>query len=167
MKKSNKLLLGGFLTLLLFITAMHVSLYAKYKAGHYTIYNEEEDLTQLAMQQYPNILFVSVRNVSAGTVKFSDVAQVEKDTDDGLQYVQKGDTLQITGNVADEEFHSPATFYLPHNATLSLFNSSLSFVGGKNGIQNTPLIFLQKSQAVFPAEQGPTPPGSFAGCCVG
>ncbi|MDQ3279601.1 MAG: hypothetical protein M3Q06_14845 [Bacteroidota bacterium] len=153
MKKSNKLLLGGFLTLLLFITAIHVSLYAKFKAGNYTVFSAEDDLKALSMQQYPNILFVSIRNVPGCTVKFGDVAQVEKDNDDGLQYVQKGDTLHITGNSAQEEFQRTATFYLPHNATLSVFNSSLSFVGGEKLLQANPVIHLQKSHAVFTGER--------------
>jgi hypothetical protein len=155
MKKSNKLLLGGFLAFLLVLSAIHIALYAKYKAGDYTIYNAEDDLAQLSMQQFPNILFVSVRNVPGATVKFSDVAQVEKGKDDGVQYAQKGDTLQITGNADQSEFRRPVTFYLPYNATLSLHNSSLSFESGKKGFQNNPTIYLQKSHAVFPGEQTP------------
>ena len=40
MKKSNKLLWGGFLTVLLMIAGIHIALYAKYKNGNYTIYHQ-------------------------------------------------------------------------------------------------------------------------------
>src|SRR5829696_7722228 len=97
MKKSNKLLLAGFLAVVLLISAIHITLYAKYKAGDYTIYNPEDDLTAQSMQSFPNILFVSVQNVPLGNVKYHDVAQVEKGEEDDIQYVRKGDTLVITG----------------------------------------------------------------------
>lgn len=155
MKKSNKILLGGFLTLLLIFTAIHIALYAKYKSGDYTIYNAEDDLTGLSMQQFPNILFVSVHNIPGATVKFSNVAGVEKDKDDGIQYAQKGDTLQITGNGNQSEFNGPVTFFLPYNATLSLNNTSLSFENDKKGVQNNPVIYLQKSHAIFSGNQSP------------
>jgi hypothetical protein len=155
MKKSNKLLLGGFLTLLLIFAAIHIALYAKYKGGDYTIYNAEDDLARLSMQQFPNILFVSVRNVPGATVKFSDVAQVEKSEEDDIQYTRKGDTLQITGSSDQQEFSRPLTIFLPYNSTLSLQNSSLAFENGKKEAPNNPVIHLQKSEVFFPGEQNP------------
>jgi hypothetical protein len=155
MKKSNKLLLGGFLTLLLIFAAIHIALYAKYKSGDYTIYNGEDDLTSLSMQQFPNILFISVRNVPGATVKFSDVAQVKKGEDEELQYARKGDTLQITAPATPKGFRSPITLYLPSSATYFLFNSSLAFEAGKAGTQNNPVVYLQKSQAIFSESQRP------------
>ncbi|HEY0039644.1 MAG TPA: hypothetical protein VGB71_03225 [Flavisolibacter sp.] len=143
MKKSNKLLLAGFLIGLLFISAIHFTLYAKYKAGNYTAYNAEDDLTPQAMQSFPNILFVTVRNVPGATVKFSDVAQVEKIEDNGMQYVQKGDTLLITGSgrVNHDDFDQRVAFNLPYNVTVSVFNSSVSFEPGKNIAENNPVIY--------------------------
>ncbi|HVF82488.1 MAG TPA: hypothetical protein VM884_11160 [Flavisolibacter sp.] len=157
MKKSNKLLLAGFFTGLLLITAIHITLYAKYKAGNYTIYNSAEDLTPQSMHTFPNILFVSVRNVPGATVQFSNVAQVEKGEGVDIQYVQKGDTLLITGkkDAHREDFQDPVAFYLPHNATLSVFNSSLYFTAGKKIAGNNPVIYLQNSQAFFSGEAGP------------
>lgn len=155
MKKSNKLLLGGFFILLLFIAAIHISLYAKYKAGDHTPYNAEDDLAPLSMHQFPNVLFVSVRNVPGATVKFSDVAQTEKGENKEIQYVQKGDTLQITGSGNKEGFQRPVAFYLPHKVTLSVYNSSLSFVAGKNQSQTNPVIHLQRSRAIFTGQYNP------------
>jgi hypothetical protein len=154
MKKSNKLLLVGFLTLPLIFAAIHIALYAKYKAGDYTTYNTEDDLARLSMEQFPNILFVSVRNVAGATVKFSEVAQVEKNEKGDIQFSRKGDTLEITGKTNQQEYRRPITIYLPHNSTLSLQNAALTFESGsKNEIQNNPVIHLQNSHAIFPGEQ--------------
>ena len=157
MKKSNKLLLGGFLTLLVFITAIHITLYAKYKAGNFIVYNPEDDLARQSMQSFPNILFVSVRNVSGATVRFSDVAQVEKSEAEDLQYVQKGDTLIISSKDSaynGDSGHS-VEFHLPYRATFSVFNSSLLFEAGKSTAQDSTVIYLRKSVAIFHGERSP------------
>jgi hypothetical protein len=150
MKKSNKLLLGGFSAGILFITAMHLTIYAKYKSGDYSTFNIEDELGSYAMQSFPHILFVSVRNVPDATVKFGDVAQVQKD-EEAIQYVQKGDTLLITGSDSTHQknIRQPVIFNVPYNAILSVFNSSLSFKAGKKTAENNPVIYLQKSQCLF------------------
>jgi len=156
MKKSNKLLLAGFLAVVLLITAIHISLYAKYKNGDYTIFHEA-DLSPQSMEPFPNILFVSMRNVSGATVKFSDVAGIEKFEESDIKYVRKGDTLLITGRhgIHDQDFDYPVEFHLPYNVRLSLHNSSLSFRPGKTTVQNNPVIYLQKSQAFFSGTEAP------------
>ena len=154
MKKSNKLLLAGFLILLLFITLIHITLYAKYKSGNYTVYNESESLAQSPMQLFPNILYVSVRDVPYAMVMFSDVARVEKEGEKEIQYIQKGDTLQITGRAGQPGFRRPAFFYLPYNATLSVYNSSLLFRPGKTTVSANPVLYLQNAQARFSGTEG-------------
>ena len=151
MKKSNKLLLGGVLIGLLLITSIHITLYAKYKNGDYTIYNAADDQPSFPMQTFSHIKFVSVRNVPEATVRFSDVAQVEKNTNGDLQYVQNGDTLLITGrdSANQQGFRNYVVFNLPHNATLSLFNSNIFFEAGKKGTAGNPVIYLNKSQVRF------------------
>lgn len=151
MKKSNVLLLGGFLLVVLLISAIHITLYAKYKAGDFTIYNAQDDLTPPSMQLYPNILFVSVRNVPRATVKFSDVAAVEKGEEEDIQYLRRGDTLLITGSdrANQEGFTHDVAFNLPYNATVSVFNSSLFFQTGKKTAGNNPVIYLKKSWVLF------------------
>jgi len=156
MKKSNKLLLGGFLALLLLISAIHISLFAKYKAGDYTVYNSEE-LASQSMQSFPNILFVSVRNVPGANVTFGDAAQVEKAEESDVQYVQKGDTLLITAKDTSNPggFKYPVSFQVPNNATITAFNSSLVFRAGKKAAERNAVVHLQKSTAYFSGTNRP------------
>jgi hypothetical protein len=154
MKKSNKLLLGGFLTGLFLISAIHIALYAKYKNGNYTVYSADH-MRANSMQLFPNILFVSLHNLPEATVRFSDVAGVDKTEAEGLQYVQKGDTLQIWGKGKEHgEIWDPIAFDLPYNATLSLHNSFITFRQGKKE-NNNPVIYLRKSQAFFMGVHNP------------
>lgn len=148
---------GGFLTALLLITAIHLTLYAKYKAGDFTVYHAADDLASGSVQLFPNILFVSVRNVSDASVQFSDVAGVEKDGEDDVSYVQKGDTLLITGRDSLDQrgVRHHVVFSMPYNATLSAFNSSLSFETDKKTAENNPVIYLRKSGAFFSGRESP------------
>ena len=149
MKTSNKLLLAGFLLVVVLITTIHISLYAKYKAGDFTVYHGDEEI--LPMQTFPNILFVSMHNLDAATVRFSDSTQVEKREEADIQYVQNGDSLVITNKQAgnSQNFHYPLEVTLPHNVKLSLYNSSVSFLPGKRNIESNLVIYLQKSAARF------------------
>ena len=155
MKRSNKLLLGGFLAVVLLITFIHITLFAKYKAGNYTIYNAEDELAPQSMQMLPNVLFVTVRNVPDAAVKFDDAARVEKISDSEIQYIQRGDTLLITGSGHHNDMRDRIAFHVPRNATLSVFNSSLSFGSAKKGKENNPVIYLNKSQVIFSGANDP------------
>ena len=155
MKKSNLLLIAGFLAIVLLISAIHISLYAKYKAGDYTIYNEDEDLAAEVLQTFPNIAFVTVRNVPSVNVKFGDVAQVGKAADEDLQYTRTGDTLVISAKTGfDRDRINLHVIHVPNNVTLSAFNSTLSFVPGKQTSPSSSTIYLQKSKVYFSADEG-------------
>lgn len=157
MKKSNKLLVAGFLAVVLLISAIHITLYAKYKRGDYTIYNSKEELAPQAMQSFPNILVVSVRNVHNATAVFSDVAKVEKEGEEDVRYDRKGDTLLITGksDAIGGDFSPRIVFHLPYNSMLNVTNSSLSFEAEKTNVDNSPVIHLQKSAVVFSGDASP------------
>jgi hypothetical protein len=156
MKKSNLLLLVGFLTIVVLISAIHITLYAKYKAGNYTIYNEEEELAAEAMQTFPNIAFVSVQNVPIVNVKFSDVAKVGKADNEDLQYTRTGDTLVIGVKVGVDRDHIDLhEIHVPNNVTLSAFNSTLSFIPGKKITGSNSVIYLKKSRVFFTSAEGP------------
>lgn len=157
MKKSNKLLLVGFIAVLLFITAIHISLYAKYKKGDYTIYNSEDDIAMPVMEPFPNILFVMVGNIPGATVKFNKVAQVEKTEGNNIEYARKGDTLFITGRNSTDQRNASNSVALtvPYNATISVLNSFLFFNGDKKTVENNPVIYLRKSKLFFSGAKNP------------
>jgi hypothetical protein len=151
MKKSNKLLLGGFLTVLLMIAGIHIALFAKYKNGDYTIYHPSDKRADGRMQSFPNVSFVIFRNVGGASIQFGATAEVEKAKEDAVEFVQKGDSLVITGKnyFDDPDERRRINFTLPYNATLSVVNSFLYFEKGKKDGENNTVINLQQSHAVF------------------
>lgn len=157
MKKSNKILLGGFLLLIALISAIHITLFAKYKSGDFTLYNSANDLLPQSMQLFPNVLFVEVRNVPEGAVRFSDAARVEEGEESGVKSVQKGDTLLIMGTDSTwQNGHRYRTLLeMPANANVSVFNSSLLFEDGAAAIEKNPVFRLQKSDVVFSGTRVP------------
>jgi hypothetical protein len=151
MKKSNKLLLGGFLTVMVMIAGIHIALFAKYKNGDYTIFHPEDNRGKDRMQSFPGVSYVMIRNLRGVTIQFGEKAEGEKNKEDVVQYQQKGDSLVITGLdfTGEPDGRRLVNVTLPYNATLLADNSLLYFEKGKTGIDTNPMIYLQKSHAVF------------------
>jgi hypothetical protein len=150
MKMSNKILLGGFLFLILLITGIHITLYAKYKNGYYTDYPQEGKEQQLPVQSFPNISTVTIRNSNA-VIEFGQEASIEKGKDDLIAYEQKGDSLVITGRneSAWSENKARVKLIIPYTATVSTVNSSITFENPGENADLNPTVFLTNSNAVF------------------
>jgi hypothetical protein len=135
----------------LLITGIHVALFAKYKNGNYTIYHPEEKRAGDRMQSFPGVSFVIVRNVGSATIQFGARTEVEKGKEDVVQYIQKGDSLIITGHyfIDRPDQGDRVNITLPANATLSAVNSFLFLEKSKSESKNNPVIFLQQSHAIF------------------
>jgi hypothetical protein len=157
MKKSNKILLGGFLTVILLIAGIHIALFAKYKSGNYTIYHPEDKRADGRMKSFSNVSFVIIRNVGNASIQFGARAEVEKTKEDVVQYVQKADSLIITGDDYSDrpDGRRPVNFTLPYNATLSAVNSFLYFEKGKSDGEYNTVINLQRSRVTFSESAGP------------
>jgi hypothetical protein len=151
MKKSNKLLFGGFLFAVLLLSTLHLSLWAKYRSGDYVAYHPEDDLQSMVMQSFPHVKFVSVRHVGNLEVRFSDSAGVEKLEHDAIRYSQRGDTLLISGSdsVGGRKYYGAVGMRLPRNASLQAFKSAIYFTGGKGAQIGSPVLFLDESTARF------------------
>jgi len=151
MKKSNKLILAGFLLIVFIITAINVTIYAKYKRGDYTIYHAEDYMEQVSMDSFPGIKFISIYNIVGGVATFGDIAEVEKGIEKNrLQYSRVGDSLVITGMEKDNQRgRYRIAFTFPYNATLSFFNSSLVLKGDNKSKEINTDLHLQKSSALF------------------
>ncbi len=157
MKKSNKLLLGGFLTVIALVTGIHIALFAKYKNGDYIIYHPDDKRGGDRMHSFPNVSLVVLRNVSGATLQFGDTAQVEKGKEDVVAYVQKGDSLVITGQYNGYEIDGRrlVNITVPHNTTISAVNSFLYFEKSEEDEKNNTAIYLQRSHAVFSKSTSP------------
>jgi hypothetical protein len=152
MKKSNLLLLNGFIAIIVLVTAIHLKLYATYKKGDYTVHKREDFFKSYPKQQFSHVKFVVLQNIPSASVRFADTAQVEKSENSGIQYIQTGDTLVVSGrNTAEME---GGQFFqiiidLPLNVSLSAINSTLSFSGREKVVGNDPVIHLQNSRLIF------------------
>lgn len=128
MKKSNKILLGGFLTVLLIVAGIHIALFAKYKNGNYIVIPRKVKEENERMQRFPNVSFVSIRNVHSAAVRFGDTATVEKDREGLIKTEQKGDSLIIIGqSFIDERSNARvhASITLPYNVTIETDSVSM------------------------------------------
>jgi len=147
MKKSNRILLGIFLTAILLVTAVHVTLYAKYRSGDYTVL---DDMSSMVMQSFPHVKFISVRNVGV-SVGFGDSTQVEKTANKAIRYYQKNDTLHVIGtdNSGDGKYRQSITVNLPATTSVFAFNTDLSFTNGRGASTGSSTIYLDDSKARF------------------
>ena len=106
MKTSNKILLGAFLTSMLIIVSIHITLYAKYKKGEYKIAGDEMWLPNMLTYPLGDIKYVSLENIDNVTVLQGDSSKLQyekadEDDDNILSVTRKQDTLFLRGeNVA-------------------------------------------------------------------
>jgi hypothetical protein len=105
MKTSNKILLGTFFTLLFIILAVHITLYAKYKKGDYTLVSDDMWPTNMITYSLENVKYVSLDNIENITVSTSDSNKLQYDkADEGdeniLSVIRKDDTLFLSGKSA-------------------------------------------------------------------
>ncbi|MGC4103741.1 hypothetical protein [Ferruginibacter sp.] len=151
MKKSNRILLGGFLTVVLLITGIHIALYAKYRNGHYTISQPDNKRGKGTMQSFPEVSVIMMQNVSGASIIFGDALEVEKGKEEIIETVKKGDSVIITGRGIKGQVGGPneVRFTLPRNVTISALNSFIYFDKGKDDSTTNPTFYLQKSHIDF------------------
>jgi len=70
MKKSNKLLLGAILTVILILAGIHIALSAKYNSGNVTAYNELGDDKYMESRALTNIRQINLENIGYVTVRY-------------------------------------------------------------------------------------------------
>jgi hypothetical protein len=147
MKKSNKILLSGFLVVILLITGIHITLYAKYKSGYYTIYRPENRSQQESIQSFPKVSHVVIRDCKA-SAEFGNVLSIDKDIKGGVQYVQQQDTLFVTtiGKGAGLVTRGYVQLILPADATIFAFNTDISFENVNDSSSIHPTFVLDHSE---------------------
>lgn len=149
MKTSNKLLLAGFLMVVALISALHITLYAKYKAGNYSTYNADDELPADALQSFPNTRVVVLRNLRQANVQFANSTQLERTEEGGFQVQQRGDTLVIAAKDSTKQdgiWHA-VNLRLPASITVMAFHTSLRVESGRTAAD--PVFLLEKSAVDF------------------
>ena len=142
MRTSNKIIVGIFLAPLIILTAIHVTLYAKYKSGNYVSMKKvtEDRFTRLALT---HIISVSVYGLNNFNIIPSDTAtlEMEKLQNDRLHYVVNGDSLVIRADSTSEtngnfpRNYQAINLYLPGNATIYANNSSIDLFGTADSLK--------------------------------
>jgi len=141
MKTSNKILLGIFLSPLLVIAAINLTLYAKYKSGHYVaMATVEQD--RFIRETLKNIRYVAVYGINNLGIQSADTAklEIEKDAHGHLHYNIHGDSLIIHGDSAvrrgtENEIlrsYQSVNLYLPGEAYIIADNSDVYLKGSKD-----------------------------------
>lgn len=138
MKKSNKILLTYFVFALLAITAVHVTLYAKYKRGEFVSFDKmrEKSMEEIAL---PVIKYVMVTGVQECKILPATESKMKLSKISGsrLKYSIVKDTLIIVGdsvltqeNMYDgRRGHQTVNLYLPGTPTINAAYSDL-FING-------------------------------------
>jgi hypothetical protein len=85
----------------------------------------------MGMQSFPGASIVVVRYISGAIVSFGASTEAKKNTEAEIQFIQKGDSLIISGRYEDlyPGGKGQINIILPDNATLFVVNSSLYFEG--------------------------------------
>src|SRR6188768_830541 len=102
MKTSNKILLGAFLTSMLILVSIHITLYAKYKKGEYKVIGDEMWLPNMLTYPLGDVKYVSFENIDNVTVLQGDSSKLQyekadEDDDNILSVTRKQDTLFLRG----------------------------------------------------------------------
>jgi len=146
MKKSNKLLLGGFLAVILLIAGIHIALYAKYKSGNYTLYHRAEMLKDKNLEPIRNIKFVKIQNVFSVNIRLGEATIIERRRDGDLQIDQKGDSLIIKGTYFitgqdDQRFN--LNISVPRDATI--VTDTISHISLQNDLLKSKITIVSKT----------------------
>jgi hypothetical protein len=100
MKTSNKILLGVFLTIIVFSVTINLMVYAKYKRGEYEPFKREE--IKLTNVNLPASRYVSITGLCSVELLNSDAPrfEVQQGKEKAITYHMAGDTVVIHGNTS-------------------------------------------------------------------
>jgi hypothetical protein len=135
MKKSNKILIGGLLTIILILVALHIGIYAKYKNGDYVVYDENTMNSDLIVDNYTNVNRVVVSNRANTVIKLGDNTRVEQyRKSDEVKITQNGNVLMISGkDTSDQAKNSgySVVVYVKNGTQIDFINANGSIRGSK------------------------------------
>jgi len=139
MKTSNKILLTFFVAAILMMTAVHLTLYAKYKRGDVSLFQEIKE-ERFEDHPLPAVKYVSVTGLMLCKIIPSAEPKIgiAKNKGSRLKYTVVNDTLVITGDSTatmrdfehDHRTYESINLYLPGVETVNAFYTGLLLHGG-------------------------------------
>jgi len=153
MKKSNKILLGGLLTVLLVSVAVQVALYARYKAGHYIPYSERMSEEAARTQEFANARHIDIRYFKNVSVRIGDRLMVEQFGYDAEEIIltQKGGSVQLSlkDTISNSDVFGYMVVYVPENSLITAHKASLRVEGTQGKPINALHVVANESHVVF------------------
>jgi len=143
MKTSNKILIIFFVAALLMMTAVHLTLYAKYKRGEYSSFEKMKE-GRFEEHALPTVRYVSVTGFRSCNVYRAATPKIRifKMRDSRLAYKVVNDTLVITSDSSQTEEDmvqgktsaQTINLYLPETEELSAYHTELFLNGGTDSV---------------------------------
>ena len=143
MKKSNKILLGGLLTIILVIVAVNIALYANYKAGNVVPYTDSQAEDATSIKEFANTRSIQIRNLNNVVVRLGDKMRVEQYGEDNGNVVLAEQNGMVSLSVKDTTYGEDISFhyvivYVPENTAITSHKSNVRV----EGINNKPIGYL-------------------------
>jgi uncharacterized membrane protein len=161
MRTSNKILLSIFIGPLIILTALQLTLYAKYKSGNYVAMKtvKEDRFMRYAPKNINHVAVYGLSNfhlIPADSVKL----EIEKDLNSHLKYTVIGDSLIIRvdsiksgGSYEFERSYQEVNLFLPASESITIDNSDMILQGSKDSTKAQSYHFFIVNSAVFKIEQ--------------
>ena len=144
MKKSNKILLGGLLTIILILVAVHVALFARYKAGNYVPYSETQSEKARIVKEFPTARSIHFLNLPNVVLRIGDRMKVEQYGDNASEIImaEQGGRVELSlkDNMNANKGFNYLIVYVPENSTITSQKTMLR-MEGINGKQISNLNF--------------------------
>lgn len=139
MKKSNKLLLGIFITALLIAVTLHIALYARYKKGDYTTYDQLYKKQFSATYPFGTAKYLSVKEHQNVTIHLSDTGRIEYNkANSKTQFSTSGDTVTVVDSDEERGWDDPITMFVPSKVFVRASNSNITI---KDAVEKQPSLF--------------------------
>lgn len=133
MKTSNKLLLGGLLTIMLVLLAVNVAIYARYKAGNYVPFSEKKDEEAATVKEFANARSIDIRYLTNVVVRIGDKMKVEQfgnQTDKVVLSEQGGRvTIALKDSIGSRTMFDYTIVYVPENAVITAYKAYVNVEG--------------------------------------
>jgi hypothetical protein len=145
MKASNKILAGGFFTIILGLLAVNVALYARYKAGNYVPYSEKENAEATQVKEFANARSIDIRFLSNVVVRIGNRMKIEQygENNGDVVLTEQGGRVELflKDSIGSERMFKYVIVYVPENSTISSYKAHIR-VDGQNGEKIHHLNFI-------------------------